>query len=1044
MSTIKAHPTSHRLAERLRAELEGEVLFDAFSRGRYSTDASHYQIEPVGVVVPKSQADVAAALAVAREEGVPLLPRGGGTSQSGQTVGRALVLDFSKHLNRLIEVDAAAKTCVVEPGIVLDELNRQLRHTGLWFPVDVSTSSRATIGGMAGNNSCGTRSIRYGIMRDNVIAIDALLADGSEARFGEVGHNLADVTLHAQDVGWVRPKAVTQHAGTPADVGLRADALTQPTNLFRDLLALGRREAEHIAGAFPEVSRRVGGYLIDALVPGSRPVNLATLLCGSEGTLAVSRRIELKLSPLPKSKALGICHFATFRKAMESTQHIVKLGPVAVEVVDRTLIELARDIAMFRPVMETYVRGAPDALLLVEFAEDEQAENLRRLDRLEELMGDLGHPKSVVKVADAAGQRAVWEVRASGLNIMMSMKSEGKPVSFIEDCAVPLPHLADYTERLTAVFEKHGTRGTWYAHASVGCLHVRPVLNLKLEKDARTMRAIAEEAFALVRAFKGSHSGEHGDGLVRSEFHERMYGEKTVRLFEEVKDRFDPNSLLNPGKIVRPSRMDERTLFRFKPDYRVPEMRMALDWSAYPGAGGGFQGAVEMCNNNGECRKHVAGVMCPSFRVTGNERDVTRGRANTLRLAISGQLGPDAFASDEMLETMQLCVSCKACRRECPTGVDMARMKIEVLAAAVARHGLSLRDRLVAYLPRYAPYAARLAPLMNARNAVPALAKLTERATGFAAERQLPRWRRDVFCAEAAPRAPLPLRGEGSGVGVHERVAGRSTSTPIPSPQGGGESPGVRGEIALLADTFNAYFEPDNLRDALAVLEALGYRVTVLQPADGGRPLCCGRTFLSVGLVEEARGEARRVLDAARPPIARGVPVLGLEPSCLLTLRDELTAMLPGIETERLAAQSWLLEEFLAREAAAGRLPKPLGRHDGKVLLHGHCHQKAFGAMGAVTQTLALVEGLEVATVETSCCGMAGAFGYGADTYAASRAMGELSLLPAVRSSPADTMVAADGFSCRHQIRDGSQREAVHVVAILRAALRGVQPQPAP
>ena len=416
---------------------------------------------------------------------------------------------------------------------MLDELNRQLQATGLWFPVDVSTASRATIGGMAGNNSCGTRSIRYGIMRDNVLAIDAILADGSEARFGEVGHNLAPLRrrrplplagrgegggdTQAQTLGLPPPL-------TPPRKGEGNRRVSGAARLFRDLLALGRREAEHIAHAFPEVSRRVGGYLIDALVPGDKPVNLATLLCGSEGTLAVSRRIELKLSPLPKNKALGICHFATFRKAMEATQHIVKLGPVAVEVVDRTLIELARDIAMFRPVMETYVRGKPDALLLVEFAEDDQAENLRRLDRLDELMGDLGHPESVVKVADAAGQQAVWEVRASGLNIMMSMKSEGKPVSFIEDCAVPLEHLADYTERLTAVFAKHGTKGTWYAHASVGCLHVRPVLNLKLEKDAKTMRAIAEEAFALVKAYKGSHSGEHGDGLVRSEFHEKMYG----------------------------------------------------------------------------------------------------------------------------------------------------------------------------------------------------------------------------------------------------------------------------------------------------------------------------------------------------------------------------------------------------------------------------------------------------------------------------------------------------------------------------------------
>src|SRR5262245_55583181 len=561
--------------------------------------------------------------------------------------------------------------------------------------------------------------------------------------------------------------------------------------MARDLVALGRREAAHIAQAFPQVSRRVGGYLIDALVPGPGPVNLATLLCGSEGTLAVSRRIELKLSPLPKNKALGVCHFDSFRKAMEAPQHIVKLNPVAVEVVDRTLIELARDIAIFRPVMEAYVCGQPDALLLVEFAEDEQAENLRRLDRLEELLADLGRPGSVVKVTDAAGQKAIWDVRASGLNIMMSMKSEGKPVSFIEDCAVPLQHLADYTERLSAIFEKHGTRGTWYAHASVGCLHVRPVLNLKLEKDAVSMRAIAEAAFALVKEYKGSHSGEHGDGLVRSEFHTSMYGPHTVRLFEEVKDRFDPKGLMNPGTIVRAPRMDDRRLFRFKPSYRVGELNVALAWSGYPGAGRGFQGAVEMCNNNGECRKLTSDVMCPSFRVTGNERDVTRGRANTLRLAISGQLGPDALASSAMLETMQFCVSCKGCRRECPTGVDMAKMKIEVLAAANRRRRLPLRDRLIAYLPRYAPLAASLAPLLNAADSMPGAAWWRERLTGLSARRQLPLWRRDVF-------------GGVSG-----------------APARGAETR----EVALFGDTFNTYFEPENLRAAVEVLGRLGYRV---------------------------------------------------------------------------------------------------------------------------------------------------------------------------------------------------------------------------
>ena len=989
----------HRLAKRLADAIEGEVLFDRFSRGRYSTDASIYQIEPIGVVVPKSDADVEAAAEIAREAGVPVLPRGGGTSQSGQTVGRALVIDYTKHLKRIIETDFDNRTAWVEPGIVLDELNRQIKGSGLWFPVDVSTSSRATIGGMTGNNSCGTRSIRYGIMRDNVIAIDAMLADGELAKFGEFPPSpLALARGEGRGEGQpLAPSLAAAPLPNPLPLqggGGRGDVAA----LVGDLLALGVREADHIRHAFPEVSRRVGGYLIDALLPSAQPVNLATLLCGSEGTLALSRRIKVKLSPQPRNRALGVCHFPTFRQSMEAAQHIVKLGPVAVEVVDRTLIELARDIAMFRPVMESYVKGRPDALLLVEFAEDDQAENLRRLDRLDELMGDLGLPGAVVKVADAGGQKAIWEVRTSGLNIMMSMKSEGKPVSFIEDCAVPLEHLADYTERLTAVFEKHGTRGTWYAHASVGCLHVRPVLNLKLDKDAATMRAIAEEAFAMVKEYKGAHSGEHGDGLVRSEFHEMMYGRRTVELFEAVKDRFDPKGLLNPGKIVRAPRMNDRTLFRFKPDYASATVVPALDWSAYPGGARGLQGAVEMCNNNGECRKHVANVMCPSFRVTGNERDVTRGRANSLRLALSGQLGPDAFASDEMLATMKLCVSCKACRRECPTGVDMAKMKIEVLAAANTRRPLPLKDRLIAYLPRYARYARPLAFLMNLRDQIPGMAALSERLLGFSARRRLPQWRTAGF------------RLEGT-VG----------------PAGGRE-------VALFADTFNSSFEPENLHAAVDVLVRLGYRVSPLQ-LTGGRPVCCGRTFLSAGLVEEARAEARRLIAAAQPFVARGVPIIGLEPSCLLTLKDEFPAMLPGESTARIAPLACLFEDFLAAEIDAGRIKGAIARHAGKVLLHGHCHQKSFGCMPAVAKALSLVDGIEVELVESSCCGMAGAFGYAADTYETSQAMAELTLLPAVRKALPATIIAADGFSCRHQIADGSGREARHVARILRDAM---------
>jgi FAD/FMN-containing dehydrogenase/Fe-S oxidoreductase len=957
-------PGDGALAARLKQNLRGEVLFDAFSRGRYSTDASIYQIEPVGVVVPRDKDDVAAALAIAREEGVPVLPRGGGTSQCGQTVGRALVVDCSKHMDGVLAVDVEQRRALVQPGVVLERLNKSLKPKGLFFPVDVSTGDRATIGGMTANNSCGARSLRYGNMVHNVRGVDALLADGTAVRMGDVPGNFDD---------GVAPERYR--------------------DLVRDMRALHRRESSEIAARFPKLLRRVGGYNIDMIDDAGH--NMAQLLVGSEGTLAFFNAIELDLQPIPPHRVLGICHFPTFYQAMASTKHIVALGPTAVELVDRTMIDLSRDIPMFRATVDRFVQGEPAALLLVEFAGEDADDNRRRLRQLVELMGELGLPGAVVEAVDPAFQQAVWNVRKEGLNIMMSMKGDGKPISFIEDCAVSLDDLADYTARLTAVFEKHGTYGTWYAHASVGCLHVRPVLNLKQEIDVKKMRAIAEEAFAMVREYKGSHSGEHGDGLVRSEFHEPMFGTRLVRAFAEVKDRFDPQGLMNPGKIVRPSKMDDRSLFRFKPGYKTPPLDTALDWSDW----GGFAGAAEMCNNNGACRKSDLGVMCPSYRATADEQHLTRGRANTLRLALSGQLGPDALTSDAMRETMELCISCKGCKRECPTGVDMARMKVEYLHQRRKTHGLSLRERLVAYLPRYAPAASRLAPLLNLRDLVPGLPWVSEMLTGFSARRALPRWH------------------------------GAPYRDPPPSP------PAADGrEVVLLVDTFNRWFEPENARAAERVLRRAGYAVRAATPA-GERPLCCGRTFLAAGLVDEAKVEARRLLAALKPYVARGVPVVGLEPSCLLTLRDELAALLPGADAAALAKQAQLFEEFVAAESAAGRFKLEFKPEARPAVLHGHCHQKAFNIVGDGVAALKLVPGLAVEAFDSTCCGMAGAFGYEAEHYDMSLRIGELGVLPKMRGAPADAVLVAAGTSCRQQIAHGAGREALHPARVLDAAI---------
>lgn len=957
---------SSNFARKLVRNMKGGVATDPFTRGRYATDASIYQITPQAVAFPRDAEDVTAALSVATDCGVPVIARGAGTSQNGQPIGTGLVLDFSRHFNGLISIDPVAMEAVVQPGMVLERLNTALRPHGLFFPVEPSTATRCTIGGMTGNNSCGARSIRYGKMVDNVLSVDALFSDGNAFRFD-------------------------QFASSP-----RSDQIAKA------MLELAEAEQDEILRMFPQVLRRVGGYNLDSLL--IKDPNLSHLLVGSEGTLALSTQITLKLQPLPDHRVMGVCHFPSFRSAMETTRHIVDLGPVAVELVDNNVLTLGADIPMFRQTLSRITKGQPNCLLLVEFAGSSRDALQDDLARLSACMADHGYPDAVIDVMDTAPQREVWEVREACLNIMMSAKGDAKPVSFIEDCAVPLEHLADYTDAITEVFDRHGTRGTWYAHASVGCLHVRPILNMKESGGLSAMRAIAEEACDMVRRFKGSYSGEHGDGISRSEFHERMFGTRLVRAFETVKDTFDPENRLNPGKIVRPYRMDDPALMRFQPGYVVQTpARTALDWSS----DGSFGNAVEMCNNNGTCRKLVGGAMCPSYRVTRDEQHLTRGRANSLRLAMSGQLGPDAFTSAQMKETMALCVGCKACRRECPTGVDMARMKVEFQHHYTARHGLGLRDRLVAFLPRYAPYAARLRWLVNLRDRVPGMAALSERLVGLSAKRTLPVWHKPFDEASDRPARPDDIVGDGR-------------------------------DLILFADTFNRYFEPENLAAARRVLMALGYRLHRAPNGPVARPLCCGRSFLSAGQVDQARQEASRTADALLPLIARGARVVGLEPSCLLTLRDEFASLLPKAQSAPMAEAAKLFEEVLAEDHAAGLLSPNFTDQGGRVAhLHGHCHQKSFAVMGEVEAVLAMVPGLDVKVITSSCCGMAGAFGYQAETFEVSMAMGEADLLPAARAASDDDLIVADGTSCRSQIADGAGRTALHVAIVLDRALPG-------
>ena len=996
-----------RLAAQLASQTQGEVLFSAADRGRYATDASIYQAMPVGVFVPRSSADVSLALEICRDLGVPIVARGGGTSQCGQTVGGSLIIDHSKHVRQILAVNPEERTAVVEPGLVLDHLNAALKKHGLWYPVDVSTSAQATLGGMAGNNSCGSRSIAYGNMVHNVLGAEVWTSDGTLLSLGDYAHSSG------------QSRALGDYVRT-----------------------LAEQLAPEIDARWPKVMRRVGGYNLDIFrnqserpYTGGGTVNLAHLLIGSEGTLALTKNLTLRLSELPRAKVLGVVNFPTFYAAMDAAQHIVKLGGglSAVELVDRTMIELSLKNPAFAPTVRTALLGSPDAILLVEFSGSSKADLLPRMRELVELMGDLGLPGSVVEMVDDAPQKNLWEVRKAGLNIMMSLKGDGKPVSFIEDCAVPLEHLAEYTDALTEVFQKHGSKGTWYAHASVGTLHVRPILDMRRD-GAPKMRAIAEEASALVRKFKGAYSGEHGDGLCRGEWISWQFGPQITQAFASIKAHMDPLDLLCPERMINPPKMDDTSLMRYAPSYKVIPIQTALDWRAWdvqndpvteqtsaPGTGGdpaqGLAKAVEMCNNNGHCRKFDAGTMCPSYRVTRDEKHLTRGRANTLRLALSGQLdglpAQDAFTSQAVHEALDLCVGCKGCKRDCPTGVDMAKMKVEFLHHYKARHGHTLKDKLVAHLPDYAHWASRFAPLLNLRDKLPGLAALSEKLLGFSARRRLPQWQSQHFFNTANTGAT--------------RAQVLAAAKPV----------------VLFVDTFNGSFEAGNARAALQVLQAAGYTVHVAGKAQAdGKHLCCGRTYLATGMLDQAKAKAGELMAALWPFAEKGIPIVGLEPSCLLTLRDEFLVMNLGPQAQAISEQAMLFEEFLAREAAAGQLESLKARlqaTDQAILLHGHCHQKAFGAISPVMDVLKLIPGAKPELIESSCCGMAGSFGYEASHYEVSMQMAELSLLPAVRAQP-DAMVVADGTSCRHQIKDGAQREAVHVAVLLARQLGAAQP----
>ncbi len=965
------------LAE-ISRRIAGEVRADPYSLELYSTDASIYRATPLGVVIPRTVEELHAAVETAAAREVPLVPRAAGSSLAGQAVNEALVLDVSRHLDRVLEVDPEGRTVRVEPGIVLDELNLRLAPLGLQFGPDPASSNRAAIGGVVSNNSTGSHSIRYGMTADHVLEVGAILADGSAVRFGPL---------------------------EPAEVERRAAAPGLEGTIYRRISGLTGDEANRriVRAGTPRHWRRCGGYNLDRFVGGGVafhwPVdprfNLAKLVCGAEGTLAVITDVTLGLVPRPEATALAIVHFERLGDALAAVPAILETDPSAVELIDDMGLTLCRGVPEYARLLATFLEGEPHCVLLTEFDGAGGRELPAKIERLRERLGrERSGATAVVPILEPDRQADVWTVRKVALGLLMSVRGDHKPIPFIEDAAVPVEHLAAYVAEIERFCAGLGTRVAYYAHASAGCVHIRPLVDTKSAGEIAKLPEITAFSVELLQGYGGALSSEHGDGRARSWINERFFGPDLYRLYREVKAAFDPGNLLNPGMVVDGRPMTES--LRFGADYRTAEVATRLDWSRDLG----FARAVEMCNGAGVCRKRTAGTMCPSFMVTREEEHSTRGRANLLRAALSGRLPVAEMTGRRMYEAMELCVECKACKAECPSSVDMAKIKLEFLAGYRAAHGVPPRARLfagVARLGRLASGAA--APAVNRLLASRPLRAAGERLLGVSRRRRLPPFARVPFTRWFAGHARFP---------------------------------GARlGEVALFHDTFTTYHHPEIAIAATRVLAAAGYRVRL----PGHR--CCGRPMISQGLVARARSAASDTVERLLPFAERGVPIVGLEPSCLSALRDDYFDLLPGDpRVERVAAATLGFEELLAARADAGRLELAWNGGPRRVLLHGHCHQKALVGTAPARRALELPPGYEVEEVDSGCCGMAGAFGYEREHYDLSMAMAERRLLPAVRAAAPETIVAAAGVSCRQQILDGTGRRALHPAEVLERALR--------
>ncbi len=976
-----SQPLSAAVAEYL-AELSkrtsGDIRTDRYSKVLYSTDASIYRVEPYAIVLPRNSEELHAAVELAAKHQVPILPRAGGSSLAGQAVNKAVVLDLTRHMDSVLEVNAEEHWVRVQPGVVLDRLNMHLRPYALQFGPDPASSNRAAMGGIVGNNSTGSHSITYGMAADHVLETNVFLSDGSAANFGALESDQLETMCQRSGLEGQIYKTLSQLVSTEQSRAV-------------------------IQAATPKHWRRCGGYNLDRLTTGDFTYrspqdprfNLAKLICGSEGTLAVMNEIKVNLVPVPTKTALAIIHFDGVYEALAAVPTILEVDPTAVELLDDMGMTLCRESKQFAPLLNNFVEGKPNCILITEFYGESDTELRHKIDRLKEHLRSQGVPAGAVTEALSPRQKLdVWEVRKAGLGLLMSIRGDHKPIPFIEDSAVPVEHLAEYVTKVESFCNDLGSKVAYYAHASAGCIHIRPLLNTKKAEEVAKLPKISKFAIDLLHGYDGVLSSEHGDGRSRSCMNESFFGPELYGLYQQVKGTFDARNLLNPGNVVNAPPMTED--LRYGANYEVMPIVEHLDFSSDQG----FHRAIEMCNGAGICRKDTSGTMCPSYMVTREEEHSTRGRANLLRAALSGQLPNEELTSKRMFEAMDLCIECKACKSECPSSVDMTKIKFEFLAQYYKKNPVPLRTRMMADIAMASRVFSRplLAPLVNGFLSLKPVSLLLERLFGFSQHRSLPKFTSQPFTTWFNRR---------------EKKSGK------------------RGKVVLFNDTFNTFNYPHVSIAATEVLEAAGFEVVL--PGH----YCCGRPMISKGLVDKARAAAKDCVEKLSPFAEQGIPIVGLEPSCLLTLRDELMCLLPDEpRAQVIADNAFLFEEFFAKLADEGSLDMKFKEASSKVLLHGHCQQKALVGTEPSKKTLGAA-GCKVEEVDSGCCGMAGSFGYEAEHFELSIAMGERKLLPAVREASDDTTIVAAGVSCRQQIKHGTGRQALHPAEVLHKAYFG-------